>query len=242
MTTALQIVEDAARDIGGIAAGETLEPVIASEHLRRLNRMLDMWSTDDALIYSINPITVPFVPNKQKYTLGIGGDINIPRPVEIEMVSVRQGDPNMLTEIPIEIVNDEQWRDTAVKQTTSTFPLVVWITGDFPLNNLWFWPIPQQVNTMVLYAWTLLQQFTSPTDAVSLPKGYEEALVSNLAVRLCPQYGVQPDPALVAAAKTSLSLIKRTNFTPTYRSVDGALAGNGNTRSIWQRSRGYVLD
>lgn len=240
--TAMDIITDACLDLGVIAAGESLDGLSLAQHLRRLNRLLDTWSTDQALVYQVTPVQTPFVPNQQVYTCGTGGDINIPRPLKIELVSVLDGSQPVPVEIPIQIITTEEWRDIPVKNTPSTFPLAVWITGEYPLRNLWFWPIPQIADTMVIYPWSVLTEFSDLTTSIALPQGYEEALVSNLAIRLAPQYGVSAPAETVNAAKESIRLIKDTNWEPTYRGVDSALMGNGDTRSIWQRSRGYVLD
>lgn len=241
MTTVRELIGDSLIQLGVLAAQDSMQAEDAAFGLRELNRMIASWNTEDLMVYTVDRSTFPFVVGKQTYTLGVGGDFNTTyavRPGQIDMVSALVNG----VEIPIEILNDEQWRDTSVKSVNSTFPLAVWSNGNYPLNTLTFWPIPQQVNTVVLYLWGQTTAFASVNTTVTLPQGYEDAIVSNLAVRLSPGYGVQPSPVLVEQSKLSKQRIKEMNWEPTYRSVDGVLLGNGASNSIWRKSRGYVLD
>lgn len=242
MTKVRDLLNDALLQIGILDPSEGMDAGQAQSALRTLNRMIQVWNADELMVYSVNRETFPLVPNQQSYTIGPGGNFNTQRPVVIDMVSVIQNTTGSNpVEIPIEIYNDEQWRDLTVKNTPSTFPLVMWATGDFPLNVLWFWPIPQQVNNIVLYAWNQVADFPNINATVQFPPGYEEAIVNNLALRLCPMYGVQPNPGVVALAQGSMARIKRINWEPSYRTVDAGLSGKANL-DIWVKSRGYVLD
>ena len=72
------------------------------------------------------------------------------------------------------------------------------------LNDLigtWLANKDMTVTTLVAYA--------SAATVQSLPSGYENALVSNLAVKLAPKYGSQASPDVMALAKEELSLIRR---------------------------------
>lgn len=238
MTTVRDLIGDALSEVGVRDPGEAVDPQVAADVLRSLNRMLDAWSTEDLLVYTIDREVFPFVPGKQNYTLGIGGDLNVARPVQIDMASALVNG----VEIPIQILTDAEWRDIPLKNTPSTFPLQMWSTGNFPLNELWFWPIPSQVNSLVLYTWSQITQFANVNATVSFPKGYEDAIESNLALRVCTMFARQLPPELAARASKALSRIKRINWEPTYRSVDAALAGEGTAAEIWRRSRGYVID
>lgn len=238
MTTVRTIIEDALLEIGAKSHADALLAEEAQAGLRVLNRMMGVWNQDGINVYTVDRQTFTFTPNKQNYTIGTSGDFNVARPNVISMVSALVNG----VEIPIEIFNDEQWRDTSVKSVTSTFPLAMWPTGNYPLNELWFWPIPTVANSLILYTWGQTLEFTNLSDVVSFPPGYEEALVNNLAMRLAPQYGIQPSTVTATIAGQALSKIKRANWEPTYRSADDVILGNGNAADVWRRSRGYVMD
>jgi hypothetical protein len=65
-----------------------------------------------------------------------------------------------------------------------------------PVGNLTFWPVPGS-GEMHLFAETVLQGFTTLSDTVNLPQGYNMAIRWNLAELLIPEYG-KNDPVMVA--------------------------------------------
>lgn len=56
---------------------------------------------------------------------------------------------------------------------------------------------------------SLVTYATLATDQASLPSGYDDAIVYNLAVRLAPKYKVNPSDALIALAANTLKIIRR---------------------------------
>lgn len=239
MTKVRDILTDALGEIGVLADSEAMDAGMAAKALRNLNRMIQTWNTEDLMVYTKGPSTFTLVPGQQAYTLGIGGNLVTTLPVlngQIDMASVLVNG----VEIPISILNDEQWRDVTLKTVTSPFPLMMWPTGNQPLNSLYFWPIPTSVYSLLLYLWGQTSTFASVNADVVFPQGYEDALVYNLAVRLASAYQLQPNPATVAHAAAAKSRIKRMNWEPSYRSVESAIGGSNN--NIGQRSRGYVVD
>lgn len=239
MTTVRDILQDALIELTVLDPNMPISADDAARCLRTLNRMLDAWQTEELMIYSTDRASFSFVAGQQSYTIGVGGNFNTTyavRPGQIDMASVIMNG----VELPIEIMNDEQWRDVTLKSVSSTFPLQMWSNGNYPLNVLYFWPIPTMVNTLILYLWNQVTAFPSVNSTVTFPQGYEDALVLNLAVRLAPGYGTQASPTTIDLARQAKARIKKLNWEPTYRSVDSALAGTH--QSVGQRSRGYVVD
>lgn len=239
MTTARDIIGDAMLEIGARASGDAIDATTAADHLRVLNRMIDSWGQDELLVYTVDRLTFNLVPSQQSYQIGVGATDFVTtypvRPGQINMASVVVNG----VEIGLDVVNDTEWRDVSVKNTPSTFPTKMWANGNYPLDVLYFWPIPSTVTQLVLYVWGQPLDFTDVNATVTLPHGYEDALVYNLGLRLCSQYGIQPAQTLVADAAKALSRIKRMNYEPEYRTVDSAL-GSG-AASEWRSSRGMVL-
>jgi len=107
-----------------------------------------------------------------------------------------------------------------------------------PLNEMYLWPIPTNASSeLVLYSWGKTEAFVSLNDDVVLPNGYEEALVTNLAVALSNSYGIQPGPALIARAIASKSDIESINIEPVWAQTD--FSGTG---SLAIKSFGLVVD
>lgn len=239
MTKVRDILTDALLELGVIDPTESIGADAAKAAMRSLNRMIESWANEELMIVTKDRLTFALVGGQQSYTIGVGGDFNTTYPVrpgQIDLISVVVNN----VEIPIEPLNDEQWRDVTVKNTPSTFPLQVWASGNYPLNVLNFWPVPTSPNPLILTVWGQITAFTSINDDVVLPPGYEEALIYNLAGRLAPSYGVTVSPVTVSLAQSSKAAIKKMNWEPTYRTSDGYFSAGMNT--IGQRSRGYCID
>jgi len=241
MTTVLDIITDAMGELGLVDPDSPIEAGQANYGLRVLNRMLSMWSTEDLMVYTVNRQTFDLVAGQQVYTIGTGGNFNIPRPVKIERASALIAGTLPL-EIPIKIIDDQEWQGISLKQTGSTFPTKLWITNDVPLNNLWFWPLPKDSTVkVILYVWGLMGAYTTLQDQIILPLGYEEALVTNLAIFLSNAYGTGPLPVLQARAMGSKNAIMSQNLEPMYASCDSALVGRGAV-PLAIRVQGLLVD
>lgn len=239
MTSVRDIIQDAMIEIGVAAPSEAVSAEDAAYGLRTLNRMVQKWNTEELMIYTINRELFPIVIGQQKYTIGIGGDINIPRPVKIQMASVLiQTAAANPVELSLRELTDEEWRGTAVKNVQSAYPTQFWLDGNYPLNGMYLWPIPTNAQAqLVLYSWGKTENFTSINDEVSFPNGYEEALVTNLAVALSGSYGVSPSPTVIARAADAKSNIESINIEPFWAVTD--FSGTG---SLAIKSFGLVVD
>lgn len=218
MTTVREICEDALIEIGAKSVSDSMPAEDAAYALRTLNRMLGKWNTEELMVYTVNRDAYSLVSGQQSYTIGTGGDFSTPRPVRIQAASVLLSSG---AEIPIDIINDQEWQATVMKSTASTFPTKIWITGNVPLNTIWCWPVPSDSTVdLVLYTWGKTEAFTSINDTVVFPNGYEEALVTNLAVALSNSYGTQPSPSLSLRAADAKSKIESLNVDPMYMSTE----------------------
>src|SRR5689334_3657024 len=70
-------------DCGLIADGESLEPSQAQDGLRRLNNLCATFRTIYGTVLSIDRNVFALTANQQTYTIGLGGDFNVPRPLTI---------------------------------------------------------------------------------------------------------------------------------------------------------------
>ena len=235
MSKVRDLIQDALIEIGVFTPSESIPAEDIQFALRTLNRMVSVWNTQDLMVYTVNRQVFNLVSGQQTYTLGTGGNFNIPRPVKIPMASVLINNASSTPlEIPIDILGDEEWQQISLKQSPSTFPVKVWITGDVPLNNLWFWPVPQDSTVqVVLYCWGQIQPYTSLNTDVVFPNGYDEAIVTNLALMLSSSYGVSALDSLRGRAVISKSSIESMNVEALYAAVDAGIVGNrGRTLAI----------
>ncbi|HYM35999.1 MAG TPA: hypothetical protein VET48_11415 [Steroidobacteraceae bacterium] len=233
--SALDIINSALRLIGVLATGEIPSNDEAQDALITLNQMLDSWDTERLTIFTIQRNLFNLVPGKASYTLGTGGDFNIPRPERIQPITILNlSNPLQPLELPIAILNELQFAAIPVKNIQSALPQNVYPDYGFPLNTLTYWPVPSVVVQTGLYSWALLQKFPDLVAQFSFPPGYFKAIRYNLALELAPEFGVQQiDPLVVGNAALAKGNIKSANSPNVVASVDRALVSPKGGNYNW---------
>ena len=223
MSTVRDLVEDSLKDLGVLSSGESCTANEMADCLRSLNRMLATWSIDGLLIYQKVIESFPLVASQQIYTMGPTGNFNTARPIAIEDAKLILNG----TDLDVHLITAEQWAQESQKSLSSTFPTKLYAVGSFPLETLIVWPIPTEVNSLRLFSRKPFTAFASANDAVSLPPGYESAIVPNLAVMVAPMFGKQISEMIMMNATESLAQLKRQNMNPTYMRTDAPKAHAG---------------
>lgn len=145
---------------------------------------------------------------------------------------------------PVRMLNVEQYELIGFKTLNGAWPRLAYYQPSSPVGNIVFWPVPDS-GEMHLFAETVLGQFQSLSDAVTLPQGYAMAIRWNLAEFLMPEYG-KNDPVMTQMimknAAESRAWVKRTNMQPPpVASFDDALIGlSRRNDSAWIFSGGFV--
>jgi hypothetical protein len=212
--TALDLITSSLRLLNVLAAGETLDVGAANDALEVFNSMLDAWNADSLAIFTTRSDDFPFVLGQQSYTIGTGGDFDIPRPPQIDSMSaILLTDPSNPVEVPLVSYSVEQWQQgIPVKNVDSSFPQIYYDDGGFPLRRIFFWPIPTtQPNSVRIYSWQALAAAATLQSDISFPPGYKEAFRFNLAGRLAPEYNVAVPPAVATIAIQGLARVKTMN-------------------------------
>lgn len=242
MSTVRDLLTDTLQLIGVLDPSESISAPVAQACLRRLNAMLNTWSTQGLMVYTLNREVFPLTVGQQDYTLGTGGQLNTTRPVWLNQASIIPSSSPTL-EIPLKFDSDEDWQAVSIKSVTSTFPIEVHPLGNYPLNTLQFWPVPTAPCSVVLYLPQQLGGFTSINDAVSFPPAYEEAIVYSLVPRVAPMFGVSVSPDVQRTAMVAVDAIRAQNLVVDVLSVEPALCGNQIGPSLQAiRSKGRVID
>jgi hypothetical protein len=205
VTTGLTIVTDALISAGIAAQGDPIAAEDSSLALRILNRMMDSWSNEKQMMYALIPQTFPMVAGQQTYSSTAFTPAT--RPVKIDSVIVSLSN----IDYDVEIIDTSSFQAISYKPVNSV-PQVMAITPTYPTLTLDFWPRPYAVFTCTLQVYTLLPDTITETTTIALPPGYEDALVSNLAVRCAPRWGRQIDPLIVREAANSRRVLKRNNY------------------------------
>lgn len=225
--TARELVTDILEDLGVIGAGETPSNEDAQLVLSRMNRWIDSLALEPNAMLSKIRTTEVLVSGTASYTVGTGGDIDIVRPDHFDAAAViidTASDP--VTELPIELLTDQQWQGIAQKELES--PLIVaayydraWTAG---LARLYVWPIPNVGTTeLVLYSLLANARFTTLDTEVTLAPGYEEYFQTNMLKRIASTFRKSVSPEQREAAREAKLNVKRANNRPIQVGVDDAL-------------------
>ena len=211
---ALQIISSAMRQTNALASGETPTSAEMQDSLSLLNQMMDSWSAERLMVFTITIKEFTLVPGQQTYQLGSGApDFDYPRPAKIERAGiVWSGNVGQPLELPLEMLTDAQWSQIPVKNIQSTIPLKLYDDGAFPFRNLNFWCVPTVADPVRLYMWTLLSQFADVSTDYEFPPAYAEAIQYNLALRLAANnIGTISNQLTLGLAINAISVIKRMN-------------------------------
>jgi len=209
---ARDIVTDALREIGVLAAGEVAAADDALSGLAALNRLVDQWAAERLTIYRVARTTFTITTSVGAYDVGTSQTINRLRPDYIDGVSVIDTTVTPNVELPLDPLTDDGYRGLSSKSLTSTLPTHFYYDPVYPYGSLKLWPVPTGTTlTGVLYSPLQVSEFASLSTTVSLPSGYRRMLIKNLALELAPSYGAPVSPDLRAQAGDSVAVVKRRN-------------------------------
>lgn len=228
--TALDLITQAMRTIGVLAASETPNDGEARDALVHLQSMIDAWAVHRLSILTVARSAYSLASGTAEYTIGAGATFSQARPVWLEGAALLVDG----FERPLEILTDQRYRLVPDK-TTPGEPCAVYYNptyGASGYGTLTFYPVPDAVYTVVLYTPTAITQPTVLTTTLALAPGYHEALRYQLAVRLCPEFGRPLDPVVADLARESFAAIKRANTRPVELAIDPALRGRSTVFHI----------
>lgn len=214
MATVQDWITEALEELGVIAAGETPSAGDSDFGFRRFNRFIDRLKAERLALPTPLVRTTWTITQTASFSLGTSGTINVARPVFLDHVSFLDPAATTPVEIPLIPLTDDAYAAWPMKTQTSALPTAWYYAPTFgasALGTLYLLPIATTSLTGVLYAPSAVSEFAALTTTVSLPPGYHEFFVTNLAMAMLPGFGVQPSPALVQRAMESMATMKRSN-------------------------------
>ena len=204
MSTAQSLINASLRKIGALASGETPSGEESSDAFDTLNRMLESWRLEGMSAFATTEISQAI--SSAQTTIGTGGTINTTRPVQIENAFWVDGDVTF----DLDIVTASEFNRLSQPASTGT-PEVLYYDSAYPLATINLYPTPTS-GTLKAQVRTPLTAFALLGSTVTLPPGYERALVYSLAVELAPDFGMEASPTVVAIARDAKADIQRNNI------------------------------
>jgi len=210
----VDLISASLREIEVLGAIETVQAEDLAVATTILSQMLDGWQAERLYVFAIQRVLLVPATLKQTYTLGLGGDFNIPRPAKITRFGVvNLSNPIQPLELPLDSLTEAQWAAIPVKNISSALPQRVWDDQQYPQRNLNFWPVPDIQVNFTVYQWGALTVWPDYVTDVEFPPGYFEAIRYSLAIRLASSFGASAKVTtlLIELAKTAIERIKRMN-------------------------------
>ena len=219
MNSLVMTGEKSLDNISTFQAGET------SYHLSRLNSMLDSWSNERLMVPYLSQTSFALTVSTASYSIGSGGSFNMTRPTRlVNPCFIRDSGNN---DTPLEIISMESYGNIVQKSAGGSYP--VYIAYDFGYSatstaTVYFWPAPAANLTTYINTLQPLTSFSTVSQPVQLPPGYQDAIEANYAVRSA--LGVIPvSNDLKELARITKAAIKVTNTIPKIMKMDNGVAG-----------------
>lgn len=222
MATAIELITRAMRVGRIIGKDQTPTADEANDAFTMLNWMLDQWWTQSLAVYRIARASYAWPSGIVSRTIGPTGDFVADRPVRLAPgCSMTQ----LTVTYPLIILPNVQDYDLIPYKTDSGLPQRIFYDRTYPNGTLYLWPVPVPGYTLNLNSLQRIESVATLTDTLDLPPAYEMAIVYQLAMRLIPEYGIQPAPDTAAQARDALAVIKRANQQPLTMSSDPITSG-----------------
>jgi len=233
MPTANDFITRSLQLLGVADAIDTISPEDADLGLTVLNEWMDQLGTQRNAIFTVLQKTHVLENGTTSYTIGVGGTINVARPVWIQNARlVIDTGATTATTISIRLFTDDEWAQISQQSLKSSLARGIWYDHDWSagLGKIYPWPVPNVGTTRLeLYLPTTLVEFADLTTAYTFPPGYERAIRTNLAEELAPYYPNRgrDDAVIIRQARTAMLRIKRANVRLQAVPIDRALTRSG---------------
>jgi len=221
------------RKIGVLAAGEPLPANEGDDALKVFAQMVDAWTNETLLIPVVSVVTHQLTINQSSYTIGVypepkpdplpDNHIETARPVKILSSFIRdQYDTDYLV-TPMAVTTFSG----ISRKTNESRPSYIYMREGWPLNELIFDSLPYDSETLhleVIQPLSGILPIACLTEVISLPPGYERALIYNLCLDLADEWGKQVSNTIAIHATEGKKWLKRNNYRDIALRVDPAIA------------------
>lgn len=215
------------RTSGVLGVGQAALPQDLQDTANVLTMLMQQWRQKRWLVFRLNWDIVPLPLGTASLTVGpdptadiiTDGDF---RPANIQSCYLRletgPGPNSFPVDFPMRIFHSRQQFDRIRLKSLQSWPSIIYYDPTIPLGTLYVWPIPMQTNFALYIAWQEAIDYVSeqapqdPELTETLPSETQLALMYNLALLNIVNYKMPPDQNLAAAARSTLNVLRMTNF------------------------------
>lgn len=232
-TTPGDLINLALKTANVLGVGQTAMAEDINDCFNLLNMMVAQWQRRRYMVYQLIDVAKQ-ATGQQSYTVGPGGDFDIPRPSKLEFAYFKQNASTPLpVDYPLEILRAREDYSRISIKTLNAFPQFAFYDAGNPLGNLYVWPIPNSQYEIHIVVMQQIQQFTNLSDQIVLPPEYKAALMWNLAMELYPFYGLPESAVVKGKAEASMRIIEEANAQIPQLQMPAALRGASGTYNIY---------
>lgn len=209
------LLNNAASEIGILAAGTSLTSNDQALALNKFNRLRDNWNAEGLYLYATSLLDYTLTPNHNPHTIGpSGGDFtlsSVPRPPRIVQADLVLTDVSPNIYRPLKLVDDAWWMNNPVPTLATQIPFYLYYNEDWPLGKIYLWPVPATAYGLRLLINSAFG-VAAASDTFTLPPGYEDAVTLSLAEAMCEAFVNQPpSPSLMMRAAQARERIRLMN-------------------------------
>jgi hypothetical protein len=231
-TSAGDQINGALRLIGMLAEGETPSAATSQDSLTALNQMIDSWNTERLSVFTTQDQIFTWPVSQATRTLGPTGNFVGNRPILIDDSTYYKDTSNNIS-FGVKIINQQQYNGIAVKNTTSTYPQVLYVNMGYPDITMTVYPVPSKTLEWHIVSVEELTQPATLATTLSFPPGYLRCFRFNLACEIAAEFGVEPSPQVSRIAMTSKRNLKRINNPDDVMSMPYGIVANRQRYNIY---------
>jgi hypothetical protein len=232
-TTPRDIVNLALKTANVVGVGQSALAEDVNDVFNMLNMMLAQWQRRRYMVYNLETIGIP-ATGAVSYTIGVGQQFNITRPVKIESAYIRmQGGSTLPVDYPLQVLRAQEDYDRISIKTLNAFPQYIYYDTTFPVGNIYVWPVPNNQYQIFVTVMVQLQSFQNLSDTIILPPEYLDAMQWNLADRITAMYGMPQNPQITKYAEASMRAIEEVNSQIPLLHMPIALRGKSGAYNIY---------
>jgi hypothetical protein len=208
---------------GAKQIGDTLTADEQTYYLGKMVAMLESWSLDTRLCYSVVQEGFTLTLNTGTYTIGPGGSFNTTRPTKILRAFIRD---SANADSQVQVVNFDSYDSIVQKNVTGSYPRWLYYDQNYDssgLATIKLYPLPKAALTLYIDSAKQLQTFSAVSTAMLMPPGYQRAIESNFTIETSP--GLRSvDPELAKIARESKAAVMTVNLQVPVSRMDSGVA------------------
>lgn len=227
LTTPVDIISQAFQISSVFGQGQQPTSADTNRVFIQLNAMAYQWFEQRWLMYHNVDLHVA-CDGSQSYTVGPGGDIDLPiRPSRLEYAYVRLNPASSNpVDFPLAIIPSmENYAQIGLKRLES-FPVSIFYDSGL-MGKIFPYPIPSSAYEVHIVVKDILTQWPTLTTALNVPPVYIDCLLWNLASRIRTLYGLPFDPSINGLAKAALNVVRGANTQISTLNYPGDMPGGG---------------